>query len=87
MSASVEIEVDGRRLSVSNLDKVLYPSGFTKAQVIDYMVRIAPIAVPHLAGRALTFRRYPDGTNTAGFLREALPGSSPGMGAGRARAG
>ncbi len=77
MSASVEIEVDGRRLSVSNLDKVLYPSGFTKAQVIDYMVRIAPIAVPHLAGRALTFRRYPDGTNTAGFFEKRCPGHRP----------
>ena len=41
---SVEIEIDGRQLSISNLDKVLYPSGFTKAQVIDYMARIAPVA-------------------------------------------
>ena len=53
MAGSVEIDVDGRHLTLSNLDKVLYPSGFTKSQVIDYMARIAPVAVPHLTGRAL----------------------------------
>jgi bifunctional non-homologous end joining protein LigD len=74
---SVEIEIEGRRLSVSNLDKVLYPNGFTKAQVIDYMARIAPVAVPHLAGRALTFRRYPNGTETAGFFEKRCPGHRP----------
>ena len=74
---SVEIEVAGRRLSISNLDKVLYPSGFTKAQVIDYMARIAPVAVPHYAGRALTFRRYPNGTDTQGFFEKRCPGHRP----------
>jgi bifunctional non-homologous end joining protein LigD len=77
VSSSVDIEVDGRRLSLSNLDKVLYPSGFTKAQVIDYMARIAPVAVPHLTGRALTFRRYPDGADTAGFFEKRCPGHRP----------
>lgn len=77
MTASVETEVDGRRLTISNLDKVLYPSGFTKAQVIDYMAKIAPVAVPHLTGRALTFRRYPDGTDTAGFFEKRCPGHRP----------
>jgi bifunctional non-homologous end joining protein LigD len=76
-SSSVETVVDGHRLSLSNLDKVLYPSGFTKAQVIDYMVRIAPIAVPHYRGRALTFRRYPDGTETAGFFEKRCPSHRP----------
>ncbi len=75
--ADVVIDVDGRELSLSNLDKVLYPSGFTKAQVIDYMARIAPIAIPHLTGRALTFRRYPDGTDTAGFFEKRCPGHRP----------
>ncbi len=75
--ASVEIEIEGRRLAVSNLDKVLYPSGFTKAQVIDYMARIAPIAVPHYRGRALTFRRYPNGTDTQGFFEKRCPGHRP----------
>jgi bifunctional non-homologous end joining protein LigD len=74
---SVEIEIEGRRLAVSNLDKVLYPSGFTKAQVIDYMARIAPIAVPHYRGRALTFRRYPNGTDTQGFFEKRCPGHRP----------
>jgi bifunctional non-homologous end joining protein LigD len=77
MSSSVETEIDGRRLSLSNLDKVLYPSGFTKAQVIDYMARVAPVAVPHLTGRALTFRRYPDGTDTPGFFEKRCPGHRP----------
>ena len=77
MSDSVEIDVEGRTLSLSNLDKVLYPSGFTKAQVIDYMARIAPVAIPHLTGRALTFRRYPDGTDTAGFFEKRCPGHRP----------
>ncbi len=77
MSAGVEIDVEGRHLSLSNLDKVLYPSGFTKSQVIDYMARIAPIAIPHLAGRCLTFRRYPNGTDTAGFFEKRCPGHRP----------
>jgi bifunctional non-homologous end joining protein LigD len=77
VSAGVEIDVDGRHLSLSNLDKVLYPNGFTKSQVIDYMARIAPIAVPHLAGRCLTFRRYPNGTETAGFFEKRCPGHRP----------
>ena len=64
-TTDVEVEIEGRRLTLGNLDKVLYPSGFTKAQVIDYMARISPYAVPHLTGRALTFRRYPDGTQVA----------------------
>ena len=75
--SSVETLVEGRRLSLSNLDKVLYPSGFTKAQVIDYMARIAPVAVPHYRGRALTFRRYPDGTQTPGFFEKRCPGHRP----------
>ncbi len=77
MTSGVDIDVDGRHLSLSNLDKVLYPSGFTKGQVIDYMARIAPTAIPHLTGRALTFRRYPDGTETAGFFEKRCPGHRP----------
>ena len=77
MTGGVEIDVEGRHLSLSNLDKVLYPSGFTKAQVIDYMARIAPMAIPHLTGRALTFRRYPDGTGTKGFFEKRCPEHRP----------
>jgi bifunctional non-homologous end joining protein LigD len=74
---SVEIDVDGRHLSLSNLDKVLYPSGFTKAQVIDYMARIAPVAIPHYRDRALTFKRFPDGTDKPGFFEKRCPGHRP----------
>lgn len=77
MAASVEVEIEGRHLSLSNLDKVLYPSGFTKAQVIDYMARIAPVAVPHYAGRALTFKRFPDGTAADGFFEKRCPTHRP----------
>jgi bifunctional non-homologous end joining protein LigD len=75
--SSVEVEVGGRRLTLSNLDKVLYPSGFTKAEVVDYMARIAPVAVPHLTGRALTFKRFPDGTAHPGFYEKRCPGHRP----------
>ena len=54
------IEVQGKQLKLSNLEKVLYPAaGFTKQQVIDYYVRIAPAILPHLAGRALTASAIP----------------------------
>ncbi len=62
MSAPTIVDVQGRKLKLTNLEKVLYPaSGFTKGQVVDFYVRIAPVLVPHLAGRALTMKRYPGG--------------------------
>ena len=64
------VEIDGHRVRLTNLDKVLYPSGFTKAEVIDYHVRISPVATAHLAGRCITFRRFPDGTDRAGFFEK-----------------
>ena len=65
------VSVGTRELQVSNLDKVLYPeSGFTKAQVIDYYFRIAPVMVPHLEGRCVTLRRFPDGVEKAGFYEK-----------------
>jgi bifunctional non-homologous end joining protein LigD len=73
----VAVEIEGRTVSLSNLDKVLYPSGFTKSQVIDYMARIAPVAIPHLTGRALTFKRFPDGTDSSGFFEKRCPGHRP----------
>jgi bifunctional non-homologous end joining protein LigD len=72
------VEVDGRQISLSNLDKVLYPeSGFTKAEVIDYYHRIAPTMVPHLAGRALTLRRWPNGVDSQGFFEKRCPKHAP----------
>jgi bifunctional non-homologous end joining protein LigD len=62
MSAPTIVEVEGRTLKLTNLDKVLYPAtGFTKGQVVDYYARIAPVLVPHLAGHPLTMKRYPGG--------------------------
>jgi bifunctional non-homologous end joining protein LigD len=72
------IEVDGKTLKVSNLDKVLYPeAGFTKGQVIDFAVRIAPWALPHLRGRPLTLKRYPNGVNGMFFYEKNCPEHRP----------
>ena len=71
MSKPQIVEIDGRHLSLTNLDKVLYPAaGFTKGQVIDYYARIAPALVPHLAGRALTLKRYPEGVDKEYFFEK-----------------
>ncbi|MET0916028.1 MAG: ATP-dependent DNA ligase, partial [Jiangellaceae bacterium] len=68
------VEVDGRKLGLSNLDKVLYPeSGTTKAEVIDYYTRIAPFLLPHLADRPLTRKRWPDGVTAASFFEKNAP--------------
>ena len=78
MADSTPIEVQGRRLNVSNLEKVLYPSaGFTKRQVLDYYVRIAPYLIPHLEGRALTMKRYPDGVDGEFFYEKNAPKHRP----------
>ncbi len=73
-----EIEIQGRQLSLSNLDKVLYPeSGFTKGQVIDYYVRIAPVLLPHLKDRPLTLKRYPEGVTGFHFYEKNCPTHRP----------
>jgi bifunctional non-homologous end joining protein LigD len=73
-----EVDVEGRRLKLSNLDKVLYPEpGFTKGQVIDYYTRIAPVVLPHLCGRALTLKRYPNGVNGKYFYEKQKPSHAP----------
>ena len=72
------VEVEGRRLTLSNLDKVLYPeTGTTKAEVIDYYARIAPAMVPHLADRGVTLRRFPDGVEGNSFFEKRCPGHRP----------
>jgi len=74
----VEIEVEGRRLRLSNLDKVFYPAtGFTKGQVIDYYTRIAPALLPHLTGRPLTLKRYPEGVEGPFFYEKRCPPHRP----------
>lgn len=72
------IEIQGKHLKLSNLEKVLYPAtGFTKQQVIDYYVRIAPAMIPHLAGRALTRKRYPNGVDEEFFYEKNAPQHRP----------
>lgn len=72
------IAVQGRHLKLSNLEKVLYPAvGFTKQQVIDYYVRIAPAILPHLKGRPLTRKRYPDGVEAQPFFEKNAPMHRP----------
>src|SRR4051794_15915900 len=74
----VEVEVQGRTLSLSNLDKVLYPAaGFAKGHVIDYYTRVAPAVLPHLRGRALTLKRYPNGVDGQFFYEKNAPGHRP----------
>ena len=74
----VEIEVDGRTLSLSNLDKVLYPkAGFTKGQVIDYYTRISPVLLAHLRDRPLTLKRYPNGVEGQYFYEKQCPSHRP----------
>jgi bifunctional non-homologous end joining protein LigD len=69
--ARVEVEVEGRRLSLSNLDKVMYPAtGFTKGQLIDYYTRVAPALLPHLRDRPLTLKRYPNGVDGGHFYEK-----------------
>jgi bifunctional non-homologous end joining protein LigD len=74
----IDVEVAGRRLTLSNLDKVLYPGAhFTKSEVIDYYARIAEVMVPHLAGRPITFKRYPDGVDGKFFFEKNAPSHKP----------
>jgi len=78
-SERVETQVGGRRLSLSHLDKVLFPAtGFTKGQLIDYYVRIAPVMLPHVIDRPVTFRRYPDGVEAKSFFEKHVPSHAPG---------
>ena len=72
------MEVEGRELRLSNLEKVLYPEpGFTKGQVIDYYTRVAPVLLPHLRGRALTLKRYPNGVDESHFYEKQKPSHAP----------
>jgi bifunctional non-homologous end joining protein LigD len=75
---AMEIEVDGRVLKLSNRAKVMYPrSGFTKGELIDYYAAVAPVLLPHLAGRPLTLKRYPDGVEGPHFYEKRCPSHRP----------
>jgi bifunctional non-homologous end joining protein LigD len=74
----VDVELEGRRLRLSNLDKVFYPAtGFTKGQVVDYYIRVAPALLPHLRDRPLTLKRYPDGAQAPFFYEKRCPSHRP----------
>ena len=78
MAASTRTTIGGRELSVSNLEKVLFPhSGFTKGQLIDYYVRVAPAMLPHLRERPLTMKRFPDGVEGKSFFEKHIPSHAP----------
>jgi len=78
VSSRVAVDVAGKHLSLSNLDKVMYPEvGFTKGQVIDYYTRIAPVLLPHLRDRPLTLKRYPNGVEGGHFYEKQCPSHRP----------
>jgi bifunctional non-homologous end joining protein LigD len=73
-----EVTVAGRTLKLSNLDKVLWPeTGFTKGQLIDYYARVADVMVPHVRGRPITLRRWPNGVTAASFYEKNCPSHRP----------
>ena len=77
-SKRIQVDVEGRRLSLSNLNKVLFPAvGFAKGQVLDYYTRIAPYVLPHLRDRALTLKRYPNGVDGGHFYEKQRPRHAP----------
>ncbi|RKN48471.1 non-homologous end-joining DNA ligase [Micromonospora endolithica] len=74
----LRVDVQGRSLELSNLDKVLFPEvGFTKGEVIDYYTRIAPVLLPHLSDRALTRIRFPNGVTGGSFFEKNAPAATP----------
>ena len=75
--SEVLVDVEGRTLRLTNLEKVLYPDGFTKGQVVDYYSRIAPVLLPHLADRAVTRKRYPNGVQGEVFFEKNAPRGTP----------
>jgi bifunctional non-homologous end joining protein LigD len=80
VASSRQVEVDGRELKLTNLDKVLYPkAGFTKGEVVGYYAKVAAAMVPHLAGRAVTLRRFPEGVDDldAAFFEKRCPKHRP----------
>jgi bifunctional non-homologous end joining protein LigD len=73
----MRVKVGDHTLSLSNLDKELYPDGTTKAEVIDYYTRLAPVVLPHLTGREVTRIRFPDGADREGFFEKQAPQGVP----------
>jgi bifunctional non-homologous end joining protein LigD len=77
-STRTDLTVNGRKLQVSNLDKILYPkTGFTKGQVIDYYIRVSKVLLPHLKNRPITLKRYPEGVEGFFFYEKQCPPHRP----------
>lgn len=77
-SGRVRVKVADRELTLSNLDKVMYPAaGFTKGEVVDYYTRVAPVLLPHVRNRPLTVKRYPDGVGGPFFFEKNAPAHTP----------
>ncbi|MEU3627858.1 DNA ligase D [Amycolatopsis coloradensis] len=77
LGAKITVRAGARQLTLSNLDKPLYPSGFTKGEVIHYYSHIAPLLLPHLAGRPITVIRFPDGVGGEQFFEKNVPRGGP----------
>jgi bifunctional non-homologous end joining protein LigD len=78
VASRVTVDVAGKQISLSNLDKVMYPEvGFTKGHVIDYYTRVAPAVLPHLRDRPLTLKRYPNGVEGGHFYEKQCPSHRP----------
>jgi bifunctional non-homologous end joining protein LigD len=75
--ADTVVEIDGRSLKLTNLEKPLYPNGFTKGEVIDYYVRIAPRLLPNIEGRNVTMVRFPNGVHGTNFFAKNIPSHAP----------
>ncbi|MEV5712498.1 non-homologous end-joining DNA ligase [Amycolatopsis mediterranei] len=74
----ITVQVGERRLTLSNLEKVLYPRpGFTKGEVLDYYTRIAPVLLPHVRDRAMTFVRFPEGVTGTSFFEKDVSRHAP----------
>jgi bifunctional non-homologous end joining protein LigD len=73
-----QLQIEGTPVEVSNLDKVLYPkAGFTKGQIIEYYIKVAPVLLPHLKDRPITLKRYPDGVAGFFFYERQCPPHRP----------
>src|SRR5690242_17808366 len=72
-----DVEVGGRKLTLSNLDKPMFPTGFTKGQVIDFYIRLSDYLLPHLHDRPITLKRYPNGIQAKHFYEKDAPDYTP----------
>src|SRR5262245_52628943 len=78
MASKGQLEIEGRTIPISNLDKVMFPAdGFTKGQVIDFYIRISKVLVPHLRNRPITMVRFPDGVGGKSFYEKDAPSHTP----------